>query len=100
MKEEFIAFVSNPPPPLDPATAWKKLAPVLLSSMLLKPLDPEKISALQNEKLVLQRLRADLNTLGGLPIDSISDPYILGLSSGSDAQAVHVATSLSTESSV
>ena len=103
MKEEFIAFVSNPPPPLDPATAWKKLAPVLFSSMLLKPLDPEKISALQkgmqNQKLVLQRLRADLNTLGGLPIDSISD-HLFSVFPQAAMPKLSMLQHLSTESSV
>lgn len=95
LKDRFKLFVRDPPPPIDATSAWHQLAPILLAAMILKPLDDTKIRSLrlgiQNEAVVLQRLRSDLAT--HVNQDQIGPTYKIGLAASREAQDFNMASS-------
>ena len=99
LKAEFKNFIENPPPPPSPESLWTKLGPIMLASMLLKPLDGEKIKSLrnglENESNVLKRLTSDLNEkfLNSTPLRAVNT-YRIGLAAAPEASANRMATSV------
>ena len=98
LKGRFKLFVRNPPPRITASQAWVRLAPIILSAMILKPLDDTKIKSLrcgvENEKKVLDRLREDLKPHFNNNTLSIGPTYRIGLASSPEAARTNVATSV------
>src|SRR3989338_1363512 len=65
LKAEFSHFIQHPSTLPNADALWLKLGPIMLASMLLKPLEGDKIKSLrnglENESKVLKRLAVDLN---------------------------------------
>ena len=98
MKQEFIEFLQQGYHSPDSMTAWKTISPILLSSMILKPLDADKVTSLrkgiENELKVLEKFKASLAGFQAFPGADVEGPFKLGLASGIEAQNYHLATSV------
>ena len=97
LKAQFKAFLTNPPPAPTEIDIWKKLGPILLSSMMMKPLDNTKIQSLrlgiQNESSVVLRLVKDLNERFLGPSWKANTVYRIGLSAEPSAARMRMASS-------
>ena len=98
LKAELRELVNNPPAPLSCLEIWQRLSPILLASMMLRPLAGDKIKAFrlgsQNESAVRTRLKEELNHGFFPPTVRVAETYTIGLAASPEASERRLASSV------